>query len=56
MPHVRSTLRLTMPEPPSSIQPEPPHVRHGSALPQVSSPWQAKQRKSVSMLGSVNGK
>ena len=24
--------------------------------PQVSSPWQAKQRKSVSTLGSVNGK
>ncbi len=51
MPLACSTLRLTMPQPPHSIQPVPPQVRQAS-----SAPRQTKQRKSSSALGSVNGK
>ena len=43
--------RLTIPHPPHSIQPVPPQVRHPASV-----PWQMWQRKSISALGSVNGK
>ncbi len=44
-----------MPEPPISIQPEPPHVRHVTS-PRCPVPAQPGQVVSISALGSVNGK
>ena len=45
-----------MPQPPHSIQPSLLQVRHGrSGLP-TESPRHTKQTRSISALGSVNGK
>ena len=45
-----------MPQPPHSIQPSEPQVRHGfSGLP-TEAPLQTKQRRSTSAEGSVKGK
>ena len=52
-PQARSTAGLTMPQPPTSIQPSLPHTRQGW---RAGSPWQAKHCRSSSALGSVNGK
>ena len=49
MPHISSTLGFTMPQPSTSIQPVPLQTRQPL-------PWQLKQVKSTSALGSVKGK
>ena len=49
MPHISSTLGLTMPEPRTSIQPVPLQMRQPL-------PWQFTQVRSTSALGSVKGK
>ena len=49
MPHISSTLGLTMPLPSTSIQPVPLHTRQPF-------PRQLKQVRSTSALGSVKGK